>query len=1065
MDQHYSAFISYKHAPADSAVALEIQKRLERYHVPAAIRKKTGKDKIGRIFRDKEELTITSDLSDDIRKALEDADFLIVICSSSTKLSTWVPREIKYFLEHHSKKRVLTVLVDGEPKDVIPEQLLTDIVTRTTSEGETFEEKVIIEPLYGDFRAGIKEARRTEITRLAAALLGCNYDELVMRERQYKLRRNLAIGFPVACATVIAIAYLVWSNQVITRNYRLAQENYQEAQANLRQAMINQATYLCTESARLGKNGDRLRAILLALEALPSEEGDTRPLTPRAQNALVLALDAYRAPGSQLHYKRIKPIAEYAVNGTIEDFFPTNDNRFVVVRDSYNTVEVWDAISYEKVLSLDDEKILDVRSFSDTSLAVLTDTGAAVYDILTGQEIWRFDDDTVSWHESCLLVDSGTKWVWLALCRDGYTNEFDEHSSFQLVGLEGSTGTAFFESETIEDLPYLVSVKEMVCTADGTKIAVAAQNRYRSGAVRIFIWDMEEEKGRVLEAGPEYYDVRAMCFPEEERLVVTGIPMDDREGGFDIMLDTHSKYTLQRIAVSCFDIESDKLEWSTSYTCFQQHCLKDGIGLNYARESRLMVSTYANKTCFVRLDDGVIEEEIEYTAPVVGIELSPSGYSICCLNNGSIGIYDPDQKGSDLEYSVFDYSNNGMLRFSLPGDTTANYLVSPDNHKIWFCAPFEDEAFVRYQADPMPKDTFSLSMARCKDTLAILNSDGCLYLFDLTEQTSGHIVNLEGTYSSELLGADEASGMFWIADIVNDLLLCISASDGVVRTYSSGYELFSKPQLLDNGRLAYWVFDHGDALVVAEVRDDSLEEEILLTGNRVADNYSIRRDVKATAITVDNTCYLADLESDDIVTCQEILKNKIELIIWGDPGEYDDRLAITDGYEVCILKTDGTVLARLSEKGSKVVSMTCHQGELIVLYGGGKLIRYNWSDGTLIEIAQISSYKAGYEVGYDEEAEWSFQDDRLYLICRRYRLLQIIDLNTWETETATQDGIAYDAIRDRIICVSEDDDTGERYVGYFPHYTVEDLRRKAQDALHGMELTQEERAMYGLARD
>ena len=35
MDQHYSAFISYKHAPADSAVALEIQKRLERYHVPA----------------------------------------------------------------------------------------------------------------------------------------------------------------------------------------------------------------------------------------------------------------------------------------------------------------------------------------------------------------------------------------------------------------------------------------------------------------------------------------------------------------------------------------------------------------------------------------------------------------------------------------------------------------------------------------------------------------------------------------------------------------------------------------------------------------------------------------------------------------------------------------------------------------------------------------------------------------------------------------------------------------------------------------------------------------------
>ena len=133
MEQHYSAFISYKHAPADTAIAAEIQKRLERYHIPAAIRKKTGREKIGRIFRDKEELPITSDLGDDISRALEDADFLIVICSSSTKLSTWVPREIDYFLKYHSQKQILTVLVDGEPEEVIPERLLSDIVTRTAA--------------------------------------------------------------------------------------------------------------------------------------------------------------------------------------------------------------------------------------------------------------------------------------------------------------------------------------------------------------------------------------------------------------------------------------------------------------------------------------------------------------------------------------------------------------------------------------------------------------------------------------------------------------------------------------------------------------------------------------------------------------------------------------------------------------------------------------------------------------------------------------------------------------------------------------------------------------------
>ena len=84
MDLHYNAFISYRHAPLDSKVAQDIQKRLERLHIPAEIRKKTGIKKIERIFRDKEELPITSNLGDDISQALEDADYLIVVCSPST---------------------------------------------------------------------------------------------------------------------------------------------------------------------------------------------------------------------------------------------------------------------------------------------------------------------------------------------------------------------------------------------------------------------------------------------------------------------------------------------------------------------------------------------------------------------------------------------------------------------------------------------------------------------------------------------------------------------------------------------------------------------------------------------------------------------------------------------------------------------------------------------------------------------------------------------------------------------------------------------------------------------
>ena len=102
MIDHYNAFISYKHAPEDNKVAETVQQELERFHIPLKIRKQTGIKRINRIFRDKNELPITSDLTETISNALENSDFLIVICSTNTKESLWVPREIEYFLRNHS---------------------------------------------------------------------------------------------------------------------------------------------------------------------------------------------------------------------------------------------------------------------------------------------------------------------------------------------------------------------------------------------------------------------------------------------------------------------------------------------------------------------------------------------------------------------------------------------------------------------------------------------------------------------------------------------------------------------------------------------------------------------------------------------------------------------------------------------------------------------------------------------------------------------------------------------------------------------------------------------------
>lgn len=188
MIDFYNAFISYKHAPLDSKVAEHVQRNLEHYHIPSAIAKQTGKKKIERIFRDKDELPITSDLTDTISNALEKADFLIVICSPRTKESVWVDREIDFFLKTHDRSRVLTVLAEGEPVDVIPERLLYVEKEVTEYNGFTHKVKTPVEPLSCDYRMPLSRAKKEELPRLAAALIGCSYDELVRRQRAYKMR-------------------------------------------------------------------------------------------------------------------------------------------------------------------------------------------------------------------------------------------------------------------------------------------------------------------------------------------------------------------------------------------------------------------------------------------------------------------------------------------------------------------------------------------------------------------------------------------------------------------------------------------------------------------------------------------------------------------------------------------------------------------------------------------------------------------------------------------------------------------------------------------------------------
>ena len=119
----YDAFISYRHNEPDKTLATKLQKMLESYKPPKSV---CNDFKQWHIFRDETELPTSSNLSGDIKDALENSKFLIIICSKQTKESRWCMDEITYFKELHkgNNSNIITLIVDGEPAEVFPDELL-----------------------------------------------------------------------------------------------------------------------------------------------------------------------------------------------------------------------------------------------------------------------------------------------------------------------------------------------------------------------------------------------------------------------------------------------------------------------------------------------------------------------------------------------------------------------------------------------------------------------------------------------------------------------------------------------------------------------------------------------------------------------------------------------------------------------------------------------------------------------------------------------------------------------------------------------------------------------------
>ena len=187
-DSEYVAFISYSHR--DAQWAKWIQRAIERYKLPAAFANEHGLPRrLGKVFRDREELSTGQNLGDHLTAALDKSENLVVICSPNAVNSQWVCQEIEYFKALGRGDRIFGLLVDGGA-EALPPPLLTDV------EGNP------LEPLAADPRK-VADGQRLAKLKIISGILGTNLDQLAQRERA---RQRQQRGLFLAAANVFLLA-------------------------------------------------------------------------------------------------------------------------------------------------------------------------------------------------------------------------------------------------------------------------------------------------------------------------------------------------------------------------------------------------------------------------------------------------------------------------------------------------------------------------------------------------------------------------------------------------------------------------------------------------------------------------------------------------------------------------------------------------------------------------------------------------------------------------------------------------------------------------------------------
>ncbi len=594
----YDAFISYRHTELDKFVAENLHKMLEAFRLPGNVAKKKteGRTRIERVFRDKEELPLTSNLEDPIMQALSKSEYLIVICSPRLRESLWCRKEIETFIGMHGREKVLAVLIEGEPHESFPEELLYVNETVQKPDGTTEVVKKPMEPLAADVRGKNKKdmlkAMRTEILRLLAPMFDLGYDDLRQRHRERKMKRILAasltgaavcLGFG-AFSTAMALRIHSQKEQIEAQNLEI-QAKTSEIQLQNSRLMENQAENQAEEALRQLENGDRIGAINTAVSALTEYDGIAMPYTAEAQYALTKSLYVYDNGYS------IKPLYQLKTAGVISFMSVSPDRKNVLTYDASGALTIWNAQDGTMLAEIRGE-----QSALSESSCVFLDGNRVGYMTLDGLNVYNIEEQTTTLH----------------LEEDNVYNIYADKTGKNLVGIAWDK-MYLYDADTLEKIAEYELEEDKKLGSDflfddtGRYLVfqqyVPESDYYTQEEKELYFWDLEENIiSKPISVGTNY--LQAVQFKGDTAYVLLN------HIGSDLM---YSELTL----LAC-DAKTGKVLWKQLYEDkFGSYLFKSG-----AENAETMLLCTSYEAWLISLKDGTIKTNIPLGNDTAGVAVS-----------------------------------------------------------------------------------------------------------------------------------------------------------------------------------------------------------------------------------------------------------------------------------------------------------------------------------------------------------------------------------------------------------------------------------------------------------